>query len=141
MIDITPNISIHEDEIQESFIRSSGPGGQNVNKVETAVQIRFDARHSRNIPTYIYARLKELAGQRMTKEGVIIITANEFRSQVRNRQEARDRLCELIRQSTIEQKSRRPTKPSRAAKTKRTDQKKQRGTIKKNRGRVSNSDY
>jgi len=141
MIQITANISLDEDEIQESFIRSSGPGGQNVNKVETAVQIRFDARHSKNIPTSIYARLKTLAGQKMTKDGVIVITANEYRSQDRNRKAALERLVALIEQATIVPKHRRPTKPTYSSKLKRLDKKTQRSQTKKNRGRVSKSDY
>jgi ribosome-associated protein len=141
MIRITANISLDEDEIQESFIRSSGPGGQNVNKVETAVQIRFDARHSKNIPTGIYARLKTLSGQKMTKDGVIVITANEYRSQDRNRKAALERLVALIEQATIVPKHRRPTKPTYSSKLKRLDKKTQRSQTKKNRGRVSKSDY
>lgn len=141
MISITANISLNEDEIQESFIRSSGPGGQNVNKVETAVQIRFDARHSKNIPTGIYARLRTLAGQKMTKDGVIVITANEFRSQDRNRKAAVERLVALIEQATIVPKHRRPTKPTYSSKLKRLDKKTQRSQTKKNRSKVSKSDY
>ena len=123
MIQITPAIAISESELEESFIRSPGPGGQNVNKVETAVQLRFDAAHSENLPAEVFARLRGIAGQRMTADGVIVITARRFRSQDRNRQDARDRLVELIRRATEVPKKRKPTKPSRAARRRRMDSK------------------
>lgn len=140
MIEITPSISISENELEESFIRSPGPGGQNVNKVETAVQLRFDAADSPNLPAEVFARLRGLAGQRMTSAGVIIITARRFRSQDRNRADARDRLVELIRQATVVQKKRRPTKPSLGAKRRRMDSKTKRGAVKQTRGKVGPGD-
>lgn len=140
MIQITPSISISEDELEERFIRAPGPGGQKVNKVETAVQLRFDAAHSPNLPPDVFARLRGLAGQRMTSEGVIVITARRFRSQDRNRQDARDRLVELIRKATEVPKKRRPTKPSLGAKRRRVESKKKRGDVKKTRGRVGPED-
>jgi ribosome-associated protein len=140
MIPVTLTLSISEDELSESFIRSPGPGGQNVNKVETAVQLRFDAANSENLPAEVFARLRGIAGQRMTTEGVIVITARRFRSQDRNRQDARDRLVDLIRQATEVPKKRRPTKPSRAARHRRMDSKTKRGKVKKTRGRVGPED-
>ncbi|MBE7635876.1 aminoacyl-tRNA hydrolase [Sneathiella sp. P13V-1] len=141
MIQITPHIFIHEDELIETFVRSSGPGGQNVNKVETAVQLRFDAKGSPNLPRPVFYRLQKLAGQRMTKDGVLIINASEYRTQDRNRKAAQDRLITLIQQATIVPKKRRPTKPTFASKQKRLKQKSERSEVKKGRGRISRSDY
>ncbi len=141
MIEITPNIAIEEDELQESFIRSSGPGGQNVNKVSTAVQLRFDAKASPAISESLFLRIRQAASHLMTKDGVLIITAESHRSQDRNRADARERLIEIIRKASIVPKRRKPTKPTYSSKLKRMDKKTQRGTIKKNRGRVSKSDY
>jgi ribosome-associated protein len=131
MINITTSIKISEDEITETFIRSSGKGGQRVNKVETAVQIRFNALHCETIRPEVFARLRSIAGSRMTAEGVIIITAEKYRSQLRNREEALERLSDLIRKATVVQRARRATKPSRNAKNRRMDSKKKRGNVKK----------
>jgi ribosome-associated protein len=130
MIRVTDSIAIDESELQESFIRASGPGGQHVNKTESAVQLRFDVRHSPSLPNDVAVRLMKLAGSRMTQSGVIVITAQSERSQKRNREEALARLVELIREASVKPVPRRATKPTKASKQKRIDTKKRRGGIK-----------
>src|SRR5690242_9518055 len=127
---VTDTISIDDSELDESFVRSSGPGGQNVNKVSSAVQLRFDARRSPSLPNDVAIRLMRLAGSRLTKEGVIVIVAQEYRDQSRNREEARERLADLIRQAAVKPTPRRKTKVPKAAKRQRVDEKKRRGSIK-----------
>jgi ribosome-associated protein len=135
---ITDTVSIDESELEESFVRSSGPGGQNVNKVSSAVQLRFDARHSPSLPNDVALRLMRLAGKRLTKEGVIVIVARHHRDQARNRAEARERLFELVRQAAVRPKPRRATKVPKAEKQRRIESKKRRGDIKRRRsGRPS----
>ena len=134
MIRVTNSVSIDEDELEESFIRASGPGGQNVHKVSTAVQLRFDVRRSPNLPEDVRERLERLAGQRLTNDGVLIITAQRFRTQERNREDAQARLVELIRQATERPKPRRPTRPTLASKERRLEAKGRRADIKKGRG-------
>ncbi len=140
MIEITPSITLDESEIEEHFIRAPGPGGQKVNKTESAVQLRFDARSSPAISETVFARLKTLAGRRMTKDGIIVITANRFRSQDGNREDALERLTSLIRQATITPRRRRATKPSKAARQRRLDGKRQRAGIKQGRRKVGRND-
>ncbi|MCZ6773822.1 MAG: alternative ribosome rescue aminoacyl-tRNA hydrolase ArfB [Proteobacteria bacterium] len=140
MIQITPSISINENEIEEHFIRSPGPGGQNVNKTESAVQLRFNARSSSALSNAIFLRLKPLAGRRMTRDGVIVITANRFRAQEQNRRDAMDRLIALIREAAVPPKYRRPTKPSKGAIQSRLDSKRRQSEIKKRRGKASQYD-
>ncbi|WP_420559393.1 alternative ribosome rescue aminoacyl-tRNA hydrolase ArfB [Tepidicaulis sp.] len=133
MIPVTPHISLPEEEISLSFIRASGPGGQNVNKVASAVQLRFDARASRALPYEVKSRLSSIAGSRMTKEGVIVITANRFRTQEANREDAIERLKELIARAAIKPKPRIPTRISRNQKKKRLEEKTKRAQIKRAR--------
>ena len=135
-IAVTPAISIDEDELQESFVLASGPGGQNVNKVSSAVQLRFDVARSPSFDDTVRARLTALAGQRLTKDGVLVITARAYRSQERNRAEALERLVDLIRQAAVPPKPRRATKPSKAAKRRRLEGKKIRSNLKRTRGPV-----
>jgi len=130
VIRVTNSISIDERELEETFIRASGPGGQNVNKLATAVQLRFDVRRSPNLPDGVRARLERLAGNRFTREGVLVIAAQRHRTQERNRQDALDRLIDLIRRAAVPPVARRPTRPTRASRERRIESKKRRSAIK-----------
>ena len=130
MIRVTDHISIDAREIEESFVRASGPGGQNVNKLATAVQLRFDVRGSPSLPAEVRARLERLAGTRMTRDGVLIIIAQRHRTQARNREDALARLIDLIRQASVPPVSRRPTKPTSGSRRRRLDGKSRRSAIK-----------
>jgi len=130
MIRITENITIKENEIPEEFVLASGPGGQNVNKVATAVKLRFDAAHSPSLPEDVRDRLMRLAGKRLTEEGVIVIHARRFRSQDKNRQDARERLAALVREATKQPKRRRKTRPTPASIERRLEDKRRRSQIK-----------
>lgn len=137
MIRITPQLAIDEREIGLQFIRASGPGGQNVNKVSSAVQLRFDVAQSPSLTEEVRARLKLLAGSRLTTEGELVIEAKRFRTQERNRQDAIARLVELIRRATEKPKPRVATRPTLASKKRRLESKKQRAEVKRGRGAVS----
>src|SRR5215203_419541 len=130
MIRISDQISIDESEIEESFVRSSGPGGQNVNKLSTAVQLRFDVRGSPSLPNDVALRLMRLGGRRITKEGVLVLIAQNHRTQERNRAEAQARLIALIQEAAVKPIPRRATKPTRASKQRRIEGKKRHSGIK-----------
>jgi len=135
MIQVTDTITIHEREIDERFVRASGPGGQNVNKVATAVELRFDVDASA-LPPDVKARLKALSGSRLTTEGVLVLDSREHRTQAQNREAARARLVALIQQAAIKPRKRKPTRPGRAAKERRLTEKKLRANVKGARGRT-----
>jgi ribosome-associated protein len=135
MIRVTPSIVLDEREIEERFIRASGPGGQNVNKLATAVQLRFDVRHSPSLRDDVRARLERLAGQRLTNDGVLVITAQRHRTQERNRQDALARLLALIREAAVPPVPRRATRPTTASKHRRLESKGRRASVKKLRSK------
>ena len=137
MFEITPSIHINENELGFTFIRADGPGGQNVNKVATAVQLRFDVTNSPSLPDEVKAQLIKLAGKRMTQEGILIIEAKRYRTQEANREDAIRRFSELVRKALEKPKKRKITKPSKASKEKRLQEKKRRGEIKRERAKES----
>jgi ribosome-associated protein len=136
LIPITRSIAIDEGELDESFTRAGGPGGQHVNTTDSAVLLRFDVANSPNLPEAVKLRLAALAGSRMTQAGVLVLRSEGARSQLLNRQEVRERLVALIRDATIVPKKRRPTKPTRASQTRRVDGKTRRSAVKAGRGKV-----
>ncbi len=137
LIQVTRSVAIDEREIEESFTRSSGPGGQHVNTTDSAVMLRFDVWNSPNLPDMVKQRMSVLAGSRLSKGGVLTLRGEGSRSQEMNRREVRERLVALIQEATIVPKKRRPTKPSKSAKARRVDEKKGRSSIKAGRGRVA----
>jgi len=136
LIQITPSLQIDEAELEESFIAASGPGGQNVNKVATAVQLRFSLLKNASLPDGVRARMQVLAGRRLNQEGVIVITANRFRTQLQNREDARARLFEMIRAAAVAPVFRKPTRPTKASKTRRLEAKSARSETKRLRGKA-----
>ncbi len=136
MLQVTPSISIDETLLEETFIRSPGPGGQNVNKVSTGVMLRFDLAHCTTLPGAVRARLEQIAKNRINSEGILVIEAHAFRTQERNRSDARERLLDLLRRAAAPPPPpRRPTKPTNASRMRRLDGKKQRSDVKRTRGR------
>ena len=140
MIVVTPDIAIGEHEIKYDFVRSSGPGGQNVNKVSSAVQLRFDVNSNASLPPEVKNRLRKLAGKKLSTDGILIIQASRFKHQEKNRQDAVERLVHLIRQATVKPKKRVKTKPSRRAKQRRLESKRHRSRLKENRRCVKGTD-
>jgi ribosome-associated protein len=136
MIQITPEIALDESEIQQDFVRSSGPGGQNVNKLSTAVELRFDVLNSPSLPDDVRARLLAQAKSHITEKGILVIDAQRFRTQLANRQDALNRLTEMVRQAVKKPKIRRPTKPTKASQEKRLESKHRRSGTKQLRGSV-----
>ncbi|MET0376377.1 MAG: alternative ribosome rescue aminoacyl-tRNA hydrolase ArfB [Rhizorhabdus sp.] len=136
LLPVTRSIAIDSDEIEESFTRASGPGGQGVNTTDSAVLLRFDVRNSPNLPEAVKTRLEAIAGSRLTREGILVLRSEGARSQLLNRQEVRERLFDLIREATFVPKKRKPTRPSKAAKARRMEGKSKRSTVKSLRGRV-----
>ncbi len=136
MIGVTPDIAIGEHEIKYDFVRSSGPGGQNVNKVSSAVQLRFDVNGSASLPPEVKTRLRKLAGKKLSTDGILIIQASRFKSQEKNRQDAIERLVCLIQQATVKPKKRVKTRPSRKAKQRRLETKRHRSRLKRTRRAV-----
>ena len=140
MLQITDTIAIDESELEERFVRASGPGGQNVNKVASAVELRFDASKSTVLDSEVRERLKRIAGSRMNAEGVILIDARRFRTQAKNREDARERLAELIRSALVRPKRRRKTRPTTASRERRIESKRRRSETKRDRGRFGRDD-
>jgi ribosome-associated protein len=137
LLRVTPHVAIDESELSERFVLASGPGGQNVNKVATAVQLRFDLERSPALSEEVRARARSLAGRRLTKDGILVLEGSRFRSQERNREDVRERLIDLLRRAAVAPAKRRRTKPSKATKMKRLDSKSARGRLKQMRAKPS----
>jgi ribosome-associated protein len=140
MLIVAPGLAIDERELDETFVRASGPGGQNVNKVATAVQLRFDVGRSPSLPEAVRERLRRVAGRRITAEGVLVIDARRFRTREQNRQDARRRLCTLVQRAATVPRARRPTRPSEAARQQRLDAKRRRSRLKAARASTSRAE-